>query len=166
MLAVTRHRQRMDKATLARIFEPFFTTKEHGQGHRPRALDRLRHRRSRAAAASGSTASSGNGTTFKVYLPRVDASADARATARDAVAPDGHRDRSCSSRTRSRSRDVARGILRRHGYTVLEARNAGEALLLCEQHAAADRPAADRRRHAADERARAGQAAGRDRARR
>ncbi len=31
-------------------------------------------------------------------------------------------------------RDVARGILKRSGYTVLEARNAGEALLLCERH--------------------------------
>jgi DNA-binding NtrC family response regulator len=31
-------------------------------------------------------------------------------------------------------RDVARGILRRHGYTVIEAHGAGEALLLGEQH--------------------------------
>ena len=29
---------------LGKIFEPFFTTKEHGQGHRARAFDRLRHR--------------------------------------------------------------------------------------------------------------------------
>ena len=34
----------MDAETRARIFEPFFTTKEKGQGHRPRALDRVRHR--------------------------------------------------------------------------------------------------------------------------
>ena len=31
-------------------------------------------------------------------------------------------------------RNVARGILRRHGYTVVEAGSAGKALLLCEQH--------------------------------
>jgi hypothetical protein len=31
-------------------------------------------------------------------------------------------------------RDVARGILLRHGYTVIDARNAGEAILLSEQH--------------------------------
>jgi CheY-like chemotaxis protein len=29
---------------------------------------------------------------------------------------------------------VARGILQRHGYRVIDARNGGEALLTCEQH--------------------------------
>jgi two-component system cell cycle sensor histidine kinase/response regulator CckA len=31
-------------------------------------------------------------------------------------------------------RDVARGILRRHGYAVIKARDAAEALLLCGRH--------------------------------
>ena len=34
----------MPQEVLARVFEPFFTTKESGQGHRARALHRLRHR--------------------------------------------------------------------------------------------------------------------------
>ena len=42
---------------LEHVFEPFFTTKDAIARHGPRPLDRLRHRRSRAAATSGSTAS-------------------------------------------------------------------------------------------------------------
>ena len=42
------------------------------QGHRARALDGLRDRRSRAAAPSGSSSELGRGTTFKVYVPRVE----------------------------------------------------------------------------------------------
>ena len=34
----------MSEQTRAKLFEPFFTTKEQGKGHRPRPVDRVRHR--------------------------------------------------------------------------------------------------------------------------
>ena len=52
---VTRHRDRHGRRTTQRrIFEPFFTTKEVGKGTGLGPRDGLRHRRSRAAATSGS----------------------------------------------------------------------------------------------------------------
>jgi len=75
----------------------------------------------------------GKGTTFKVYLPRVDEAVD---TLRDAEIPATLR----GSETillvedEDQVRAVARGILRRSGYHVIEARNAGEALLHSEGH--------------------------------
>ena len=72
----------------------------------------------------------GSGTTFKMYLPSVD-----QATDRASVPAPTRRERrgrharrSCWSRTTTQVRAVARAILRRSGYSVLEAANAGEAL--------------------------------------
>jgi CheY-like chemotaxis protein len=50
-------------------------------------------------------------------------------------------------------RRVAQAILRRYGYHVIEARNAGEALLSCERHPRTNSLAAYGRGHAAAERA-------------
>ena len=75
----------------------------------------------------------GIGTTFKVYLPRVDALADEAPATRGPTTLRGS-ETILLVEDEDQVRDVARGILRRHGYTVIEARNAGEALLHCEQH--------------------------------
>jgi CheY-like chemotaxis protein len=78
----------------------------------------------------------GHGTTFKVYLPYVDAAVEMTA---DTAAPVTLR----GSETvllvedEEQVRAVAHGILCKHGYQVIEARNAGEALLLCEKHTGA-----------------------------
>jgi CheY-like chemotaxis protein len=70
-----------------------------------------------------------------VYLPQVDAPVD------QAVAPGQSGKTYRGSETillvedESQVRTVARGILKRHGYRVVEAQSGGEALLLCEQHA-------------------------------
>ena len=76
---------------------------------------------SRPAGTSRSTASSGVGTTFKVYLPRGRRRpADGGRPAGRLAAAAGPR-RSCWSRTRTAVRALARLVLQACGYTVLEA---------------------------------------------
>jgi DNA-binding NtrC family response regulator len=77
----------------------------------------------------------GRGTTFKVYLPRVDAVIDVvqAITAPSSMAHGS--ETILLVEDDDQVRVVARGILRRFGYHVIDARTAGEALLHSEAHA-------------------------------
>ena len=122
----------MDKTTQARIFEPFFTTKEQGKGT---GLG--------LSTAYGIVRQSGGdiwvhsqpdvGTTFKVYLPIVDAepeaaksqaaSADSRGTETVLVVED-----------ETGVRSLVRQVLQQKGYHVLVAESRDEALHICKTH--------------------------------
>ena len=136
MLAVTDTGTGMDKETVAQIFEPFFTTKEKGKGT-GLGLSIVFGIVRQSGGHIWVYSEPGKGTTFKVYLPRTDAQVDAIPSQPPiSEAGRGSGRRSSSSRTTNRYRAVARGILRRSGYTVLEAPGAGEALLVVEQYGA------------------------------
>src|SRR5690606_626123 len=115
----------MDEATQAQIFEPFFTTKEVGKGTGlglSTAYGIVRQ--------SGGTiwvySEVGKGTSFKIYLPRVDAPAEVRAPV-DAAPPQGGSETVLLVEDDGAVRALAYRLLRRAGYHVIEASDGLEA---------------------------------------
>jgi CheY-like chemotaxis protein len=132
MLSITDSGTGIDKATLARIFEPFFTTKEKGKGT-GLGLSTVFAIVQQSGGSIRVCSKPGTGTTFEVYLPRVDATVE-ESRPQPALATLRGSETILLVEDEEQVRDVSRGVLRRYGYTVLVARNAGEALLLCEGH--------------------------------
>ena len=140
MLAVSDTGSGMDAETRSPHLRALLHHQGAGQGHRPRPGHGLRDRQAERRLIIESTASPGEGTTFKIYFPRVDAPpedvAGAGAGAARAAAPR----RSCSSRTKRRSAIRGRRSCASDGYTVLEARDGGEALAALPAGTRAHRP--------------------------
>ena len=123
----------MDEATQTRIFEPFFTTKEPGKGT-GLGLSTVYGIIKQHQGAITVYSEVGKGSTFKVYLPRVDDLAGSRETvAHEAAVPTGT-ETVLLVEDSAMVRDLARMALETHGYTVVAASNGVEALRLADRH--------------------------------
>ena len=123
----------MNPETQAKIFEPFFTTKEEGRGT-GLGLATVHGIVKQSGGSIEVASQPGRGTTFTVYLPRT-----------DETVPRGVRKKPKSKNLKGTEtillvedepnvRHLACDELRRLGYTVLEAQNGVEALLMSSQH--------------------------------
>jgi len=133
MLAVSDNGQGMDADTRARIFEPFFTTKEQGKGT-GLGLSTVHGVINQSGGHILVYSEPGRGTTFKVYLPRVDAP---KRAARRPLAPVDVRRGAETLLVVEDEEDVrglARDVLVEGGYTVLVAATAEDAVRICEEH--------------------------------
>jgi CheY-like chemotaxis protein len=134
----------MSEAVKARLFEPFFTTKPVGKGT-GLGLSTVYGIVTQNGGHVEVDSEPGRGTTFRIYLPAVEEVAVQPATGPDGIGLNartpgsGHggvantrgtillvEDEECV-------RALARHVLQRHGYRILEARHGREALQLWER---------------------------------
>ncbi len=133
LLTVTDTGHGMNTETQSRIFEPFFTTKNVGQGT-GLGLATVFGIVKQQGGAIGVYSEEGIGTTFKIFLPRIQDSKSAHAVSdKDVRLPSGAETILLVEDDIS-VRALIRQILLGQGYTVVEAANGWDAIKKFKQH--------------------------------
>jgi two-component system cell cycle sensor histidine kinase/response regulator CckA len=134
-LTVTDTGTGMDAATLERIFEPFFTTKPEGKGTGLGLATVLGITRELNGGVDV-ISTLGQGTTFRILLPRLLTESDVRATpTRGALTHAPATETLLLVNDEDALRAGVARVLARQGYRVLEARHGGEALRILSDEA-------------------------------
>ncbi|MBI4701699.1 MAG: PAS domain S-box protein [Deltaproteobacteria bacterium] len=123
----------MDEHTRERIFEPFFTTKEPGRGS-GLGLSTVHGIVMQHAGHIRVRSEPGRGTSFEILLPRSDAPVTPRGRRSPSDVPRGAGQTVLVVEDHQGVRALARMILERHGYAVIDAAGASEALDLVARH--------------------------------
>jgi len=131
MLAVGDTGEGMDAATRARVFEPFFTTKEQGKGS-GLGLATVYGIVKQSGGYIWVYSEPGHGTLFKVYLPPTEM--PSAATPAGEAAPTVGWETVLLVEDEDAVRALAREVLRRQGYIVLEARDGVDAMSVAGRH--------------------------------
>jgi hypothetical protein len=131
MLAVSDTGVGMNEETRRHIFEPFFTTKEVGKGT-GLGLSMIQGIVEQSGGSIEVKSAPGCGTTFTIYLPRVEDAPSDRGKP-GAVPPMGGKENVLVVEDQPEVRKYAAAALQAYGYRVIQAENAGEALALCER---------------------------------
>jgi two-component system cell cycle sensor histidine kinase/response regulator CckA len=132
MLAVRDTGCGMDAEIQAHVFEPFFTTKEADKGT-GLGLSTVYGVVKQSEGDIVIESEPGAGTTFKIFLPRIEADAE-DATPGARVNLPGGTETILVAEDEDGVRGVAREVLSLCGYTVLEARNGREGLAIAQEH--------------------------------
>ena len=133
MLAVSDTGIGMDPAIKAHIFEPFFTTKEKGKGT-GLGLATVYGIVKQSGGYIWVYSEPGRGTTFKIYLPRVEADAEPLAPRSEPPASLRGSETVLLVEDEEAVRNLTRKALEAYGYAVLAAADGQEALRLASEY--------------------------------
>jgi len=123
----------MDASTMARVFEPFFTTKTGGHGT-GLGLATCYGIVKRAGGHIWAESTLGAGSVFHILLPRAKGAPSARLAPLSGGAAPGRGETVLVVEDNPAVRDVTVAALEQHGYRVLQAGGAAEALEVARRH--------------------------------
>ena len=133
MLSVEDNGHGMDKETQSRIFEPFFTTKEKGKGT-GLGLSTVYGIIKQSGGYVLAQSEVGRGTTFSIYLPRVEEPAEIAGVTRAAQSATGGSETVLLVEDEESVRQLVRETLEAKGYKVLEADHGAAALQIASDY--------------------------------
>ncbi len=132
MLSITDSGVGIPQEIKEKIFEPFFTTKEKGTGL---GLSTVYGIVKQSGGNIWVYSEAGHGTTFKIYLPRVEEELDILQGRKETDSLPRGSETVLLVEDEQSVKSLANRILRLQGYTLLEAADGEEALRVAQEHA-------------------------------
>ena len=134
LISVTDTGAGMDKETSERIFEPFFTTKEVGRGT-GLGLAMVYGTITQHGGHINFYSEPGKGTTFRIYLPLIQADAESQEVQPDVTAPlERGTETILLAEDEPEVRTLTKKLLEDYGYTVIEAMDGADAITKFKGH--------------------------------